>query len=168
MFVRIGKLDAADKKTRNQKPRDRATILALMAGVLGPVSCNMRLAWCPETMKRENADAIYRGIWPGLGRMYNVKVGAGHTTIFVRPGEDLEQRVKQTLEKFARKDISLAASVEEFDGRGTTRSRISQFKNKFREMGSIDSSDNGELTVDGGLLSVVAHDSYGFLSSSYL
>ncbi len=62
-------------------------------------------------MKTENAEAIYRGIWPGLGRMYNVKVETGQTTIIVRPGEDLEQRVKQTQEKFARKDISIPASV---------------------------------------------------------
>ena len=34
MLVQMGRLDAADKKTRNRQPRDRATILALMAGVL--------------------------------------------------------------------------------------------------------------------------------------
>ena len=39
-------------------------------------------------MKTENAEAIYRGIWPGLGRMYNIKVETGQTTIIVRPGED--------------------------------------------------------------------------------
>ena len=51
---------------------------------------------------------------------------------------------------------------------GTTRSRISHFMNKFREMGSIDSSDNGELTVHSGLLSVVAHDDYRCPTSSHL
>ena len=42
MSVQVGRLDAADKKTRNQKPRDGATILALMAGalwVLGLLQC---------------------------------------------------------------------------------------------------------------------------------
>jgi CRP-like cAMP-binding protein len=39
---------------------------------------------------------------------------------------------------------------------GTTRSRISHFMNKFRELGFIDY--NGGLTVHSGLLSVVLHD----------
>ena len=68
-------------------------------------------------MKTKNARAIYRGIWPGLGRMYNVKVETGQTTIIVRPGEDLDQRVRQTQEKLARKGISIPASGEGFDGR---------------------------------------------------
>jgi hypothetical protein len=62
-------------------------------------------------MKTKNPDAIYRGMWPGLGRMYNIKVETGHTTIIVKPGEDLEQRAKQTQEKFACKGISIPASV---------------------------------------------------------
>ena len=51
---------------------------------------------------------------------------------------------------------------------GTTRSRISQFKNEFSEMGSIDFSDSGELTLHGGLLSVVVHDDYRCPTSSHL
>jgi len=39
---------------------------------------------------------------------------------------------------------------------GTTRSRISHFMNKFRELGFIDY--NGGLTIHSGLLSVVLHD----------
>lgn len=62
-------------------------------------------------MKAKNAEAIYRGIWPGLGRMYNLKVGTGYTTSIVKPGEDLVRRAKQNQEKFARKDISIPASV---------------------------------------------------------
>ena len=62
-------------------------------------------------MKAANPEAMYRGIWPGLGRMYNIKVKTGQTTIIVKPGEDLEQRVKQTQEKFARKEVSIPASV---------------------------------------------------------
>jgi hypothetical protein len=63
-------------------------------------------------MKRANQEVIYRGIWPGLGRMYNIKVGTSHTTIIVKPGEDLEQRARETQEKFAGKDISIPALVK--------------------------------------------------------
>ena len=62
-------------------------------------------------MKRENPEVIYCGIWPGLGRMYNIKVGTGQTTIIVKPGENLQKRAKETQEKFARKGISNFASV---------------------------------------------------------
>jgi CRP-like cAMP-binding protein len=41
---------------------------------------------------------------------------------------------------------------------GTTRSRVSHFMNKFRELGFIDYSDSGGLTVHTGLLSVVLND----------
>ena len=41
---------------------------------------------------------------------------------------------------------------------GTTRSRVSHFMNKFRELGFIDYSDSGGLTVHSGLLSVVLND----------
>jgi CRP-like cAMP-binding protein len=41
---------------------------------------------------------------------------------------------------------------------GTTRSRVSHFMNKFRELGYINYSDSGGLTVHSGLLSVVLHD----------
>jgi CRP/FNR family cyclic AMP-dependent transcriptional regulator len=41
---------------------------------------------------------------------------------------------------------------------GTTRSRVSHFMNKFRELGFIDYSDSGGLTVHSGLLSVVLSD----------
>lgn len=34
MSVQIGRLDAANKKSEYQQPRDRAIILALMAGIL--------------------------------------------------------------------------------------------------------------------------------------
>ena len=34
MFAQTGGLDATDRKNRNHEPRDRATILAIMAGVL--------------------------------------------------------------------------------------------------------------------------------------
>ena len=61
-------------------------------------------------MKAANPEAMYRGIWPGLGRMYNIKVKTGQTTI-IKPGEDLEQRIKQTQDKFARKEVSIPASV---------------------------------------------------------
>jgi CRP-like cAMP-binding protein len=41
---------------------------------------------------------------------------------------------------------------------GTTRSRVSHFMNKFRQMGFIEYSDSGGLTVNSGLLSVVLSD----------
>jgi len=41
---------------------------------------------------------------------------------------------------------------------GTTRSRVSHFMNKFRKLGFIDYSDQGGLTINSGLLSVVLHD----------
>jgi CRP/FNR family transcriptional regulator, cyclic AMP receptor protein len=39
---------------------------------------------------------------------------------------------------------------------GTTRSRVSFFMNKFRELGLIDS--NGSIEVHSSLLNVVLHD----------
>jgi CRP/FNR family transcriptional regulator, cyclic AMP receptor protein len=41
---------------------------------------------------------------------------------------------------------------------GTTRSRVSHFMNKFRELGFIDYGDQGGLTVNSGLLSVVLQE----------
>jgi CRP-like cAMP-binding protein len=41
---------------------------------------------------------------------------------------------------------------------GTTRSRVSHFMNKFRELGFIEYSDGQGLTVNSSLLGVVLHD----------
>jgi CRP/FNR family cyclic AMP-dependent transcriptional regulator len=41
---------------------------------------------------------------------------------------------------------------------GTTRSRISHFMNKFRDLGFVNYSDNGGLSVNSGLLGVVLND----------
>ena len=41
---------------------------------------------------------------------------------------------------------------------GTTRSRISHFMNKFRDLGLVNYSDNGGLSVNSGLLGVVLKD----------
>jgi CRP/FNR family cyclic AMP-dependent transcriptional regulator len=41
---------------------------------------------------------------------------------------------------------------------GTTRSRVSQFMNKFRQLGFIDYNGTGTLEVHSSLLSVVLHD----------
>jgi predicted transcriptional regulator len=38
---------------------------------------------------------------------------------------------------------------------GTTRSRVSHFMNKFRNHGFVNYNNGGEMTVHGGLLSVV-------------
>ena len=45
MFVQISRLDAADKETRNQQPRDGVTILALMAGVLSGLGLLLYALW---------------------------------------------------------------------------------------------------------------------------
>jgi CRP/FNR family transcriptional regulator, cyclic AMP receptor protein len=50
-------------------------------------------------------------------------------------------------------NISQAALAEMI---GTTRSRVSSFKNKFRQLGFIDY--NGHLEVHSSLLNVVLHD----------
>lgn len=62
-------------------------------------------------MKTKYPEAVYRGIWPGFGRIYDIKVEAGHTTIIVKPGEDLKLLAKQTQEKYARKEISNPGSI---------------------------------------------------------
>lgn len=41
---------------------------------------------------------------------------------------------------------------------GTTRSRVSHFMNKFRTLGFVDYSENGGMTVNSGLLSIVLKD----------
>jgi CRP/FNR family cyclic AMP-dependent transcriptional regulator len=41
---------------------------------------------------------------------------------------------------------------------GTTRSRVSQFMNKFRELGFVEYTSTGGMTVNSGLLGVVLHD----------
>jgi CRP/FNR family transcriptional regulator, cyclic AMP receptor protein len=41
---------------------------------------------------------------------------------------------------------------------GTTRSRVSHFMNKFRQLGFVDYTVNGGVTVHSGLLTVVLHD----------
>jgi len=46
-------------------------------------------------------EATYRGVWQGVGKLYDVKVENGYTTIIVKPGEDVKQRSKETKEKFA-------------------------------------------------------------------
>jgi hypothetical protein len=51
-------------------------------------------------MKAELQEIIYRGTWQGLGKMYNIKVENGYTTIIVKPGQDVKQRAKETREKF--------------------------------------------------------------------
>jgi len=51
-----------------------------------------------ETMPQE---IIYRGLWPGMGKIYNIKVKNGYTTIIVKPGENVKQRSIETKEKFA-------------------------------------------------------------------
>jgi hypothetical protein len=53
------------------------------------------------TRPKELREIIYRGVWQGIGKIYNVKVEDGYTTIIVKPGEDVKQRSIKTKEKFA-------------------------------------------------------------------
>jgi hypothetical protein len=51
-------------------------------------------------MKRRQKEIIYRGVWQGVGKMYDIRVENGYTTIIVKPGEDVKKRSKETKEKF--------------------------------------------------------------------
>jgi hypothetical protein len=62
-------------------------------------------------MKTELPEIVYRGTWPGLGKMYNIKVQNGYTTIIVKPGQDLGQRAKEAREKFVRTAKPARASL---------------------------------------------------------
>jgi hypothetical protein len=52
-------------------------------------------------MKTMPQEVVYRGLWPGMGKIYNIKVENGYTTIIVKPGENVKQRSIETKEKFA-------------------------------------------------------------------
>jgi len=54
-------------------------------------------------MTAELPEIVYRAAWRGLGKLYNIKVQNGYTTVIVKPGQDLEQRDKETREKFVGK-----------------------------------------------------------------
>jgi hypothetical protein len=54
-----------------------------------------------KTTPQEIQEVIYRGVWQGVGKMYNVKVEKGYTTIILKPGENVKQRSIETKEKFA-------------------------------------------------------------------
>ena len=61
-----------------------------------------------------------------------------------------ESRVESVLPRVSQDDLAQMV--------GTTRSRVSHFMNKFRELGFINYSDSGGLTVHSGLLGVVLHE----------
>jgi hypothetical protein len=54
-----------------------------------------------QQKEQEAREVTYRGVWQGVGRLYNVKVEDGFTTIIVKPGENVKQRSTETKEKFA-------------------------------------------------------------------
>jgi hypothetical protein len=56
------------------------------------------ISW--DTMNKIQNRIIYRGVWQGLGKIYNIKVENGYTTIIVKPGESVKKRSKETMEKF--------------------------------------------------------------------
>jgi len=51
--------------------------------------------------KTQRREVVYQGVWEGLGKIYNILVEEGYTTIIVKPGEDLKQRSRETKEQFA-------------------------------------------------------------------
>ena len=51
-------------------------------------------------MKKTQEEIIYRGIWRGIGKIYNIRVENGYTTIIVKPGEDVKERSRETKVKF--------------------------------------------------------------------
>jgi hypothetical protein len=62
------------------------------------------MSW--NTMKKIKKRIIYRGVWQGLGKIYNIKVESGYTTIIVKPGEDVQKRSKETMQKFVSQALS--------------------------------------------------------------
>ena len=52
-------------------------------------------------MKTTPQEVIYRGVWQGIGKIYNIKVENGYTTIIVKSGENVKQRSIETKEKFS-------------------------------------------------------------------
>jgi len=53
--------------------------------------------------KTQQRGIVYKGVWEGLGKIYNIWVDEGYTTIIVKPGEDLKRRSSETKEQFAGK-----------------------------------------------------------------
>jgi hypothetical protein len=52
-------------------------------------------------MKTMPQEVVYRGLWPGMGKIYNIRVKDGYTTIIVKPGENIKQRSIETKAKFS-------------------------------------------------------------------
>jgi hypothetical protein len=52
-------------------------------------------------MKTRIQGVIHKGIWAGVGDVYDVKVNEGYTTIIVKSGEDLKKRAKDTQKMFS-------------------------------------------------------------------
>ncbi len=51
-------------------------------------------------MKKKQQEIIYQGVWPGVGKMYNIRVENGYTTIIIKPGEDVKRRSEETKKSF--------------------------------------------------------------------
>ena len=78
MFVQIGRLDASAKKIRNQQPRDPATILAVMAGVLWSLGLLQYAQW--HAVERQSKQKIQEQVIVGSGR-----ASEGSTASRLRP-----------------------------------------------------------------------------------
>ena len=57
-------------------------------------------------MKTAQQEVIFQGVWRGIGKLYNIKVENGYTTIIVKPGEDVKRRAIETKERFQQEDVS--------------------------------------------------------------
>jgi len=49
-----------------------------------------------KAMKTTSQEVIYGSAWRGFGKLCNVMVDNGYTTIIVKPGEDVKQRSIET------------------------------------------------------------------------
>jgi hypothetical protein len=43
-------------------------------------------------MKKKQQEIVYQGIWPGIGKIYNIRVENGYTAIIIKSGEDVKKR----------------------------------------------------------------------------
>jgi hypothetical protein len=68
------------------------------------VNSSLHILEYDETTPHEVRKIIYRGVWQGIRKIYNVKVENGYTTIIIKPGEDVKQRLLATEEKFIRQE----------------------------------------------------------------
>ena len=62
-------------------------------------------------MKKKQQEIIYQGVWPGIGKIYNIRVENGYTTIIIKSGEDVKRRSKETKKLFVASHAPYGAAV---------------------------------------------------------